>query len=374
MNILELCLSPALGGLELYPFRTSKVLSKTDTVIGMIHKSGRLKTAFEEAGLSYRTESVAFRPLPLSAARRVASVIDRESIDVIHVHWGKDLALAAFSKGLSKRKPRLIYTRQMKMTRSKKDLYHSFLYGQMDRMLTITDKLADEAKGFLSPRDAKKVSRLYYGVEAPRRILSRTERIEMRRSLGIDKTVFLAGLFGRIEKEKGQYLLVDALGSAKVAERAISGLIVGHAMREDYLMQLKRRVDERGLQQRIAFQAFVDHPQDWMQICDCVVLATHEETFGLVLAEAMRAGIAVIGSNRGGVPEIITHEKTGLMFRSGDSEDLYRCLRRLEENPALRARLAAAGKEKADRLFDPEAHYRALRECMAGGSSRVQSA
>ncbi len=374
MNILELCLSPALGGLELYPFRSSQFLSKTDTVVAMIHPKGRLKSVFEKAGLPFITETACFRPLPLAAARRVAAVIDRTAIDAVHVHWGKDFPLAALSKWFSRRKPRLIYTRQMKITRSKNDLYHTFLYGQMDQMLTITDKLADEAKEFLNPRDAQKVSRLYYGVEVPRRILSRTERIEMRRSLGIDETVFLAGLFGRIEEEKGQYLLVDAIGSAKVADRAISGLIVGHAMREDHLMELKRRVEERGIQQRIAFQSFVDQPQDWMQICDCVVLATHEETFGLVLAEAMRAGIAVIGSNRGGVPEIITHEKTGLMFRSGDSEDLYRCLRRLEEDPGFRARLAAAGKEKADRFFDPDAHYRILRHCMAGGSDAFQRA
>lgn len=215
MNILELCLSPSLGGLELYMFRSSSILSETDTVLSLLHPKGQLKARFEKAGLSFLTEKTGMQTLPLMAAKRVAGLIDEGQIDVIHVHWGKDLALAALSRWFSKRKPRLVYTRQMKMTRNKDDFYHNFLYGQMDLMLAITDNLANEVRSFLSPENAKKVVRLYYGVEAPKTPVSQEERRKIRQGFGLDDETFLVGLFGRIERGKGQYLLIEALARAR---------------------------------------------------------------------------------------------------------------------------------------------------------------
>ncbi|MFQ5597364.1 MAG: glycosyltransferase family 4 protein [Nitrospiria bacterium] len=366
MNILELCLSPSLGGLELYHLRSTKALRKTDFVLAVIHPSGRLKLAFEKEGLPFLTEKTGFRPFPVFTARHLAALIDKHHIDIIHMHWGKDLALASLSKRISHRKPRLIYTRQMKLTRSKDDFYHNYLYRSLDLMLTITDKLANEAARYLNPRDAKKVKRLYYGVEAPSRLIGEEDRRRLRWSLGIGETAFLVGLFGRIEHVKGQYLLVEALRRTKLDNIPIKGMIVGQAMESRYFQKLQEMTSALGLEQEIAFKDFVDNPQDWMQICDCVVLTTHEETFGLVLVEAMQVGVAVIGSDSGGVPEIIEHEKTGLLFRSGSSEALFRSLARMKRDPDLRESMAAAGKERAGKLFDKHKHYRMLRELMAG--------
>lgn len=369
MKILELCLSPSLGGLELYMFRSTQTLSGTDDVLAVLHPKGQLKSRFEKEGLSYLTEKTGVHTVPLLAAKRLAHLIDARQIDVIHMHWGKDLALAALSRWFSKTKPRLVYTRQMKMTRSKDDFYHNFLYRQMDRMLAITDTLANEASGFLSPENAKKVARLYYGVEAPDTHLDQAKRRLIRQGFGIDDETFLVGLFGRIERGKGQYLLIEALARAKKEHDNVAILIVGHAMEDSYLMELKTQVARMGLKKSVFFKGFVDQPQTWMQTCDCVVLASHEETFGLVLVEAMLAGIAVIGSRRGGVPEIIEDGKSGLLFQSGESEALYHCLIRLTENRSFCQKLAEAGRERAARLFDKKKHYLKLREHLSSALS-----
>lgn len=364
MNILELCLSPSLGGLELYMFRCAKALSETDTVLSVLHPRAQLKTVFNKEGLSFLTEKTGVHTLPLLAALRLAKRIDERQIDAIHMHWGKDLALAALSRRFSKRKPRLVYTRQMKMTRSKKDPYHNFLYRQMDRMLAITDTLASEVRGFLNPEDAKKVVRLYCGVEAPKVVLDQEKRNKIRQGFGIDHETFMVGLFGRIEKGKGQYLLIEALARAHIHSNhiRIAALIVGNAMDASYLEELKMQVRRLGLQNNIFFEGFVDEPQTWMQACDCVVLASHEETFGLVLAEAMLSGVAVIGSDRGGVPEIIEDGKSGLLFRSGESDVLYHALVRFAEDRDFHQKTAEAGRAKAAKCFDKKTHYVKLRQ------------
>ncbi len=362
MNILELCLSPALGGLELYVYRSALHLSKTGKVFTVIKEGGKLKALFEREGLFFSTEKTLFHSFPIAAAIRLAALIDARNIDVVHLHWGKDLALAALSKYFSKSKPRLVYTRQMKMTRSKDDFYHNFLYGQMDLMLCITDKLVTEAKAFLNDQYETKIKRLYYGVDAPHRLLTRAEKLILRQGFGLKSGDFLVGLFGRIEENKRQHLLVDVIVLAKKKAIGLRGLIVGHAMKGPYLENLKTRVEDEDLKNEIFFKDFVDRPQEWMQACDCMVLATPEETFGLVLIEAMRVGVPIVGTNRGGVPEIIDHEVTGMLFEPDDVEGLYQCLHTLKTDEDLRTKMAEAGRIKAEYLFASEGHFVQLRE------------
>ena len=99
-----------------------------------------------------------------------------------------------------------------------------------------------------------------------------------------------------------------------------------------------------------------------MPAFDVVVLATEMETFGLVLIEAMRSGVAVVGSNAGGVPEIIEDGVSGLLFEPGNAADLAAKLRRYCMDRDLRRRLAAAGKARADSLFALERHYQDLKQ------------
>lgn len=99
-----------------------------------------------------------------------------------------------------------------------------------------------------------------------------------------------------------------------------------------------------------------------MSCFDVVILASKCETFGLVLPEAMRAGVVVIGSNCGGVPEIIRHGETGLLFESENAEDLTNQLRKLIDDHQLCIKLASAGKAEADERFSEEKHFQRLLE------------
>jgi glycosyltransferase involved in cell wall biosynthesis len=365
VKILELCLSPDLGGLELYMYRCARELSRSHEVLSVVAADGRLPGYLNRDGLALEQLQRGNKALPLRTARRLAGIIDREGVDLLHVHWGKDLALAALAKRFSRRKPKLVYTRQMQITRPKRDFYHNFLFGQVDRIITITRALAEDMQRFLNPAYAERITPLYYGVPAPEQALSADERAALRAEMGVAGGMFLVGLFGRIKHYKGQHLLVEAVTRARASGLNIGALIVGRAMEEEYLADLKHQVRERGLEQAIVFKDFVDNPQALMRACDAVALTTIEETFGLVLVEAMRAGVAVVGSDKGGVPEIIDHGHTGLLFKSGDAADLADQLGVMSQDPDLLARLALSGKAKADRLFDEASHFRELEKIIS---------
>ncbi|MPV57007.1 hypothetical protein CFB46_08190 [Burkholderia sp. HI2761] len=79
--------------------------------------------------------------------------------------------------------------------------------------------------------------------------------------------------------------------------------------------------------------------------CDVFVAPSRFESFGLVFLEAMREGKPVIGCAAGGMPEVVSHDVTGLLVAPGDAKSLARAIRRLVESPELRERMGAAGKQ-----------------------------
>jgi glycosyltransferase involved in cell wall biosynthesis len=366
MNVLELCLSSGLGGLELYVFRSSIALSESqqrdNNVIAVLLEDSKLDDYYRNnSNISIHYLKRFFHPLPLVNAYRLARLIDTENIDVIHMHWGKDLPLAALGKYLSRRKPALIYTRQMMITREKNDFYHNFLYSQMDLLLTITRELESLCKKFIS-NSADRIRTLYYGVKQPERFLEEDEITEQRAEIGFAEDDFVVGLIGRLEESKGQHLLIEAVSTAKRNGQQIKALIVGHEMTAGYRDKLKSQAESSGVQENIVYQDFVTQPQMLMQLCDCVVLASGQETFGLVLPEAMRSGVAVIGSNSGGVPEIIDHEKTGLLFDTQDAASLYQQIEKLYLDREFMNTLARNGKTKADEVFNNDTHFQTLED------------
>jgi len=365
MKVLELCLSTGVGGLELYAVRTAAQLKARN--IDCIAVAGRRTMTAErmrQSGVLTIEFGKTNRHLPLVSARRLAHLIDEQQVDIIHMHWAKDLNLAVLAKVWSKRQVKLIYTRQMMLTRPKKDIFHRMLYRYIDLFLTITQQLCDLAKQYL-PMANEAIKTLYYGVEAPP-TLSEQDRRTLRQSLQIPENSFAIGMIGRIEEGKGQHLLIMAINELVKLGSAVHATIIGPAMNSDYESKLKKQVKDWRLSDTINFYGSHPNPVEIMSAFDVVVLATKQETFGLVLIEAMRNGVAVIGTRAGGVPEIIDEGITGLMFAPEDASELSEKLSLLISDKSLCQKLALAGKEKADRMFSQELHYQQLVDYMDG--------
>ena len=133
-------------------------------------------------------------------------------------------------------------------------------------------------------------------------------------------------------------------------------------MDNKYFKKLQNEIHDNKLESNVFYLGFHNQPTSIMPCFNAVVLATKCETFGLVLPEAMRAGVAVVGSDCGGVPEIILHEKTGLLFESENVDDLASQLEKLVNDPAFCQKLASEGKMDADERFSEEKHFAKLIE------------
>ena len=365
MKVLELCLSTGVGGLELYAVRTAtQLVARNIDCVAVVGRNTMTAERMRQNGVATIEFNKTSRHLPLLSAWRLARLIDEQRVDIIHMHWAKDLNLAVLAKSMSKRPVKLVYTRQMMLTRPKKDIFHRMLYRRVDLFLTITQQLCDLAKQYL-PMPNNAIKTLYYGVEAPP-VLDEQNKQALRQSLQIPNNSFAIGMIGRIEAGKGQHLLIAATNELVKQGYPVHATFIGPAMNADYENKLKKQVKDWQLSDAINFYGSHPNPVEIMSAFAVVVLATKQETFGLVLIEAMRNGVAVIGTRAGGVPEIIDEGITGLMFAPEDAGELTEKLSLLVSDKSLCQKLALAGKEKADRMFSQELHYQQLVGYMEG--------
>ena len=105
-NILELCLSNDLGGLELYMVRASHFLHDNANVISVINELGKLEQYYEETPFKYEKIKRTSVFSSFFIAKKIAKIIDENKIDVVHLHWTKDIFVAVLAILFSKQKPK----------------------------------------------------------------------------------------------------------------------------------------------------------------------------------------------------------------------------------------------------------------------------
>lgn len=344
-KVLEICLSPDLGGLELYMKNITKYLNSN----AVINKNGKLIEEFDN-------EKIDYFEISRYDFLKLAKIIDKEEIDIMHLHWTKDLPVVVFAKLLSKRKPKIVQTRHMHMTRFKSDFYHKFLYKNINIIVSVTNLVKEQLEKFI-PKDIRPIIKTsYIGANTPK-LLSNEEKINLKKSFNINDE-FIVCIVGRIEEAKGQHIVLQAIENLRKNGIKVKILVVGHYMDENYFINLKNSYPND------IFTGFVSNPTDFMQISDCVVLATKKETFGLVLIEAMKCGVCILGSNSGGPLEIIDDEKTGLLFESMNVNSLYEKLLMIIENPEFKESLALNGKIKANEFFDSDKQFEEVKNIL----------
>lgn len=325
--------------------------------ISVINEKGKLKSYYEDTPYRYMTLKRRNVFLSWLGARELARIIDDEAIDVLHLHWTKDLPLAVMAKLLSKRKPCVVQSRHMRMTRFKDDFYHRFLYRNLNMILAVTQQVKEQIEKFIPEPIRPKTEVLYIGAQQPSMITEEEKQAHLEKlALGESFTV---GIIGRIEPQKGQHIVLEAVKKLQGRGIDAKALVIGAAMEESYLQKLQNDYGDVGI-----FTGFTTQAQMMMQLCDVMVLATENETFGLVLIEAMMCRVCVVASDSGGPLEIIDDGVNGVLFKTFDVNDLTDKLIQLQKNSELRENYAMAGRHKALERFENQKQFEVLHKIL----------
>jgi len=165
------------------------------------------------------------------------------------------------------------------------------------------------------------------------------------------------GLVATYARWKGHAAFIEAIAKLP-SDLAVRAYIVGGAVYQtdgsQYSVdELKDLAKASGVADRIGVTGFVLQAETALRALDVVVHAsTAPEPFGLVIAEAMACGRPVVMSHAGGAAELVTPDIDALTHTPGDVTALAAAIERLARDAALRARLGAAARATAERMFD----------------------
>ncbi|MEL7672201.1 MAG: glycosyltransferase family 4 protein [Chloroflexota bacterium] len=161
---------------------------------------------------------------------------------------------------------------------------------------------------------------------------------------------------GGVKARKGTHLLVEAFAQVRAAMPDARLIVTGRADEPEYLARVEALIARHGLGDRVRLAGMISEAEllGWYHHADVFALPSLNvggkfEGFGLVFLEASAAGLPVIGTRGSGVEEAVIDGETGLLVPQDDPGALAEAILRLLRDPALRARLGAAGRAHAAR-------------------------
>ncbi|WP_415975826.1 glycosyltransferase family 4 protein [Rhodococcus sp. 077-4] len=206
----------------------------------------------------------------------------------------------------------------------------------------------------LPERVARRVRVVHQGIDTSRFAPGVGDRA-VRSTMTADPDAPLIAAVGRIDPEKNLDVLIDAVARVRSSGIDAHLAIVG-APSEDDGSHLAGLVDSaaRALPGAHRFLGRTDEVAATLRAVDVLACPSQDEPFGLIALEAQSCQVPVVASDTGGLVDFVTHERTGLIARTGDADSLAAQLSRILTDHELANRLSVTAREQATTRFDSE--------------------
>jgi glycosyltransferase involved in cell wall biosynthesis len=186
----------------------------------------------------------------------------------------------------------------------------------------------------------------------------RLDPAPVRRELGILPDAPVVMCASRLFRWKGHVELIRAIAEVKRELPAVRLLIVGSedtlAGGAGYTDELTALARDLGISESVTFTGQRSDMARLLAASDVFAMASFEEPFGLVFAEAMAMKRPVVTLESGGAPEVVVHGETGLLSPPREVAPLAANLLTLLRDPALRAKMGESGRRRVEAAFTPE--------------------
>ncbi len=342
-----------LGGAELLAERFARRLGGPQKVaFACLDDLGPLGESLRADG--FRVEVIGRRQgLDYGCARRLHAFARAVGANAIHAHQCTPFTYAALGRWPGRRPP-LMFTEHGRffpdLPSRKRMFLNRLLLRRGDRVLAVGEcvKRALVAnEGFA----AERIDVVLNGVDLSKATAFAPQRDAVRAELGLAPHEFAALIVARLDPIKNHAMLLDAvrIGLADLPAKLV---IVGDGPER---ASVEAAIAGNGLGDRVLMLGSRRDVPRLLAAADAVALSSVSEGIPLSLIEAMAARLPVVATACGGMPEVVVPGETGLLAPSGDAPAFGAALRQLALNPELRRRLGAAGRLRAERLFDENA-------------------
>ncbi len=326
------------------------------TVLGLRRRGERAALAAQPRGELFRRAAeggdlhpLALRgDLDLHAAWRLSRLIRDLAPDVLHAHDAHAIAVASLARALAGRRaaPPLVASRRVDF-HIRGNAFSRWKYRQVDRFICASSAIRDMLAADGVP--PKRTTIVHEGIDIDR--IERAPRLDLHREFDLPPGCPLAGNVAALVPHKGQRHLIDA--AALLVRRVPDArvLIVGAGELAGALARQIRRLDLDG---RVILTGFRADVPSVLKGLDLFVMSSVTEGLGTSVLDAMAAGLAVVGTRAGGIPESVLDGQTGLLAPPGDAPALARAIAHLLQDTVQRQAFGAAGHRRARAAFSAE--------------------
>ncbi|WEV80115.1 N-acetyl-alpha-D-glucosaminyl L-malate synthase BshA [Bacillus velezensis] len=364
---------PSVGGSGIIATELGKLLAEKGHQVHFITSSIPFRLNTYHPNIHFHEVEVnqyavfKYPPYDLTLASKIAEVAARENLDIIHAHYALPHAVCAYlAKQMLKRDIGIVTTLHgtditvLGYDPSLKDLIR-FAIEASDRVTAVSTALAGETYDLIKPD--KKIETIYNFIDERVYLKKNTESIKEKHGILPDeKVVIHVSNFRKVKRVKDVIRVFRNIAAKTKAKL----LLVGDGPEKCVAWRL---VEKYGLQDQVLLLGNQDRVEELYSISDLKLLLSEKESFGLVLLEAMACGVPCIGTNIGGIPEVIKDQVSGFLVEVGDIQAASEKALAVLEDKQLSKRLTDHALKMVETAFSSQrivSQYERIYDELAG--------
>lgn len=299
------------------------------------------------------------------SARKLAEFIRSNNIEIVHAHLARDYPAASLAVRFAPA-AKLVLTRHVLFP---VNFLQKFVLSNVSKVIAVSGAVEINLQKTFP---AEKIAVIYNGINTEK--WAKTNQKKIRESFRLAHDIpfdsLLIGIVGELKPLKGQedFVLAAQITAEKFPDAHFVVVGKDNSRSRDFRQKLKRLVKVFGLEARFLWLDWVEETIELLGALDVFVSASHSESFGLAIVEAMASSRSVVVTETAGALEIIEDNKTGKLVSIGNPVELAEAVGALLADENLRrelgenARKAALSKFGIERMVDEtEKIYREIR-------------
>jgi len=317
---------PTVGGSGVVATELGKMLAERGHEIHFISSSMPFRLNKMYHNIYYHQVEVnqysvfQYPPYDIALASKMAEVANREKLDVLHVHYAIPHAVCAIlAKQMSNRDIKIVTTlhgTDITVLGYDPSLTDAIKFGieKSDAVTAVSNALVNQTYELIHPD--KQIETVYNFIDE--RIYKKTDSSSLKAEFEIkenEKVIIHVSNFRAVKRVQDvvkTFAKISAIMPAKL-------LLVGDGPEISIVCKL---VKQLALEDQVIFLGKQENLEELYSISDLKLLLSEKESFGLVALEAMACGVPCIGTNVGGIPEVIQQGQNGFICEVGDIEDI----------------------------------------------------
>ncbi len=349
---------PTVGGSGVVATELGKALAEKGHEVHFITSSLPFRLDESKTNIYFHEVSVnsyaVFQhpPYDLALASKMAEVIKEEGLDILHVHYAIPHAVSAYlAKEMVDGKVKIVTTlhgTDITVLGYDPTLSDMIRFGieRSDAVTAVSGDLIRQTKELLNTE--VHIDTVYNFIDERIYYPRKKEAASVKKEMGIPeqaKVMVHVSNFRKVKRVEDVVYTFQKV-SAYVDTHL---LLIGDGPE---LPVIRRLVKDLGLKNKVHIAGSQKRVAELLSMSDVKLLLSSKESFGLVILEAMACGVPAVGTNIGGIPEVIEHGQSGYICELGDTDKAAEYVLKILNNPALGKKMGEAALKRAQTTFN----------------------